>query len=128
MNKSPSWYCARAAATRDRVDAMLTHLINAGRLDEVAGILVGEMTNTDTGEQFDKSIARKPWREIVIERLAPLGYVRSGFSVFGLGLVRSSDRFSVSRRCAGSRVVGSWNTRCLRRPAFSYARIAATFD
>jgi muramoyltetrapeptide carboxypeptidase len=53
-----------------RVDAMLTHLLNSGALEGVAGIVVGEMTRTD--EQADPSIPTKPWREVVIERLAGL--------------------------------------------------------
>jgi muramoyltetrapeptide carboxypeptidase len=53
-----------------RVDAMLTHLLASGSLDDVAGIVVGEMTRTD--EQADPSIPTKPWREVVVERLSPL--------------------------------------------------------
>jgi len=52
-----------------RVDAMLTHLLNAGALDGVAGFAVGEMTDTDLlakGDDLD-------WRTIVRERIAPLG-------------------------------------------------------
>ncbi len=54
-----------------RVDAMLTHLLNVGDIQDCAGIVVGEMTGTD--EREDASIGKRPWREIVIERLAPLG-------------------------------------------------------
>lgn len=54
-----------------RVDAMLTHLIQAGLLQRAVGIVVGEMTATD--EKTDASIGGRPWREIVAERLAPLG-------------------------------------------------------
>jgi muramoyltetrapeptide carboxypeptidase len=54
-----------------RIDAKLTHLINAGHLQKAAGILIGEMTRTD--DRTDKAIGGKPWREIVQERLAPLG-------------------------------------------------------
>jgi len=54
-----------------RVDAMLTHLLNTGIAGEAAGYVVGEMTRTD--ERSDASIGGKPWREIVTERLAPLG-------------------------------------------------------
>jgi muramoyltetrapeptide carboxypeptidase len=53
-----------------RVDAMLTHLLAAGALDGVAGIVIGEMTRTD--EQADPSIPTKPWREVITERLSPL--------------------------------------------------------
>lgn len=53
-----------------RIDAKLTHLINANHLQGAAGILIGEMTRTD--ERTDKAIGGKPWREIVKERLAPL--------------------------------------------------------
>lgn len=54
-----------------RVDAMLTHLLNAGIIQKAAGIVVGEMTRTD--EQFDPTIGSKPWRDIIRERLEPLG-------------------------------------------------------
>lgn len=54
-----------------RVDAMLTHLINCGEIQKAAGIAVGEMTGTD--ERSDPTIGAWPWREIVLDRLAPLG-------------------------------------------------------
>lgn len=54
-----------------RVDAMLTHLLNAGIVQRAAGIVVGEMTRTD--ERSDPSIGAVPWREIVTERLSGLG-------------------------------------------------------
>ncbi|MEQ1824091.1 MAG: LD-carboxypeptidase [Fimbriimonadaceae bacterium] len=54
-----------------RVDAMLTHLINCGQASTAAGFVVGEMTRTD--ERRDPTIGGKPWRDIVIDRLAPLG-------------------------------------------------------
>jgi muramoyltetrapeptide carboxypeptidase len=54
-----------------RVDAMLTHLINTGQAARAAGFVVGEMTRTD--ERADPTIGARPWREIVTDRLAPLG-------------------------------------------------------
>lgn len=54
-----------------RVDAMLTQLINSGLAARAAGFVVGEMTGTDDRE--DATIGTRPWREIVRERLAPLG-------------------------------------------------------
>ena len=54
-----------------RIDAMLTHLLNAGLLQRCAGIVVGEMTRTDG--RSDESIGGRPWREIVRERIVPLG-------------------------------------------------------
>ena len=54
-----------------RIDAMLTHLLNAGLLQKAAGIVVGEMTRTD--EKIDEGIGGKPWKEIVTERIQPLG-------------------------------------------------------
>lgn len=54
-----------------RVDAMLTHLLNTGIAQRAAGFVVGEMTRSD--EHVDEGIGGRPWREIVIERLAPLG-------------------------------------------------------
>jgi muramoyltetrapeptide carboxypeptidase len=54
-----------------RIDAMLTHLINARQIQRAAGIVVGEMTGTD--DKPDESIGGKPWRAIVEERLKPLG-------------------------------------------------------
>lgn len=54
-----------------RIDAMLTHLILSDQLPRAAGIVVGEMTRTD--ERVDAGIGGRPWREIVRDRLAPLG-------------------------------------------------------
>ena len=54
-----------------RVDAMLTHLIHSGLAEKAAGFVVGEMTRTD--QKADMDIGDKPWREIVADRLAPLG-------------------------------------------------------
>jgi muramoyltetrapeptide carboxypeptidase len=54
-----------------RIDAMLTHLLNAGVLASAAGIVVGEMTNTDS--KIDATIGGKPWREIIRDRIEPLG-------------------------------------------------------
>ena len=54
-----------------RIDAMLTHLLNARLLQRCAGIVVGEMTRTD--DRVDEGIGARPWREIVRERVAPLG-------------------------------------------------------
>ena len=54
-----------------RVDAMLTHLLNCGKLQEAAGIVIGEMTRTD--DKCDESIGDQPWREIVRERLLKAG-------------------------------------------------------
>jgi muramoyltetrapeptide carboxypeptidase len=53
-----------------RVDAMLTHLLNAGALDGAQGIVVGEMTRTD--DSPDQAIGAWPWRRIVEDRLAPM--------------------------------------------------------
>lgn len=54
-----------------RVDAMLTHLLNAGQLQKAAGIVISEMTNTD--EKEDTTIGMRSWREIVKDRIIPLG-------------------------------------------------------
>ena len=54
-----------------RIDAMLTHLLNVGLLQRCAGIAIGEMTRSD--ERIDEGIGGRPWREIVRERIAPLG-------------------------------------------------------
>lgn len=54
-----------------RIDAMLTHLLNAGIAPSAAGFLIGEMTRSD--ERIDAGIGGRPWREIVKDRLAPLG-------------------------------------------------------
>lgn len=54
-----------------RVDAMMTHLLNSGKLQQSAGVLVGEMTRSD--EKFDAGIGARPWREIVSERLIRAG-------------------------------------------------------
>ena len=54
-----------------RVDAMLTHLLNHGGIRRAAGLLIGEMSNSD--DRIDAGIGGVPWRDIVKERLAPLG-------------------------------------------------------
>jgi len=54
-----------------RVDAMLTQLVNTGLAQQAAGIVVGEMTGTD--ERADPTMGGRPWRDIVRDRLAPLG-------------------------------------------------------
>lgn len=54
-----------------RVDAMLTQMLNQGRIQKAAGIVVGEMTRTD--EAADPSIGPADWRAIVRDRLAGLG-------------------------------------------------------
>ncbi len=54
-----------------RIDAMLTHLILSGILPSASGVVIGEMTNTD--ERCDPLIGAKKWREIVRDRVAPLG-------------------------------------------------------
>ncbi len=54
-----------------RVDAMLTQMLNTGHAQAAAGFVIGEMTGTDTRE--DATIGRRPWREIVEDRLGPLG-------------------------------------------------------
>lgn len=54
-----------------RVDAMLTQMLNTGHAQAAAGFVIGEMTGTD--DRQDASIGKRPWREIVADRLAPLG-------------------------------------------------------
>lgn len=54
-----------------RVDAMLTHLINANVVQNAAGVVIGEMTRTD--ERNGEGIGGRPWRELVKDRLGPLG-------------------------------------------------------
>lgn len=54
-----------------RLDAMLTHLRNAGLIQRAAGIVFGEMTRSD--EHVDASIGALPWREILRDRVGDLG-------------------------------------------------------
>lgn len=54
-----------------RLDAMYTHLLNAGILQQCAGIVVGEMTNSD--KMCDPTIGPRPWLDIVTDRIKPLG-------------------------------------------------------
>jgi muramoyltetrapeptide carboxypeptidase len=52
-----------------RIDAMLTHLLNASAIQGAAGFVIGEMTGSDAlGDPEDHG-----WRAIVHERLVPLG-------------------------------------------------------
>jgi muramoyltetrapeptide carboxypeptidase len=84
-----------------RVDAMLTHLLNSGALDGVAGIVVGEMTRTD--EQADPSIPTKPWKDVVIERLSGLSVpMITGFP-FGHGEHMASLPLGISARLDADR-------------------------
>lgn len=53
-----------------RVDAMLTHLINTGIIQEASGIVVGEMTGTD--DKIDPKIGTWDWRRIIENRIIPL--------------------------------------------------------
>jgi muramoyltetrapeptide carboxypeptidase len=72
-----------------RIDALFTHLLNAGVLESAAGIVVGEMTGTD--EKSDPTIGAKPWREVVTERLRqvstpsvidfPFGHMKTMLSI-----------------------------------------------
>ncbi len=71
-----------------RVDAMLTHLLSAGRLRNAVGIAMGEMTHTDAEGKYDATIGPHPWREIVRERLAPLGVPFATDLPFGHGELR----------------------------------------
>jgi len=50
-----------------RVDAMLTHLLHCGLIQRAAGLVIGEMTNTDS--RCDATIGARAWREIFRERL-----------------------------------------------------------
>ncbi len=54
-----------------RVDAMLTHLLNSGTLQKAAGIVIGEMTDTDS--KGDPTMGVWPWRKIIEDRILPLG-------------------------------------------------------
>ena len=54
-----------------RVDAMLTHLLNSGQLQSAAGIVIGEMTDTD--EKIDPTIGGWPWKEIIADRVGGIG-------------------------------------------------------
>jgi muramoyltetrapeptide carboxypeptidase len=54
-----------------RVDAMLTHLALSGVLKDAAGLVIGEMTNTD--DRCDPLIGPRPWRDIIQDRLGGLG-------------------------------------------------------
>lgn len=54
-----------------RVDAMFTQLLNTGKLQACAGVLVGEMTRTE--DRTDPTIGTMDWREIVRDRLLQAG-------------------------------------------------------
>ncbi|MBN8690235.1 MAG: LD-carboxypeptidase [Armatimonadetes bacterium] len=64
-----------------RVDAMMTHLFNAGKLQSAAAVVVGEMTRTD--ERADESIGSKPWKDIVGDILVRSGVPSSVMFPFG---------------------------------------------
>lgn len=54
-----------------RVDALLTHLLNASMLQKAAGIVFGEFTRSD--DKRDIEGGDWTWKEIVRDRVAPLG-------------------------------------------------------
>ncbi len=54
-----------------RIDQMLTQFRNAGLFEGCAGIVVGEMTRSES--KIDETIGGADWREIIRERLVPLG-------------------------------------------------------
>lgn len=54
-----------------RVDAMLTHLRNSGKLQQAAGVVIGEFTGTN--EKRKEGELSPTWQEIVEERLISLG-------------------------------------------------------
>lgn len=62
-----------------RIDALITHLLRTGKIQKCSGIVIGEMTGTDKLSQVNPD--GKPselykdvtWRDIVGERLSPLG-------------------------------------------------------
>lgn len=96
-----------------RVDAMLTHLHNAGKLQRAAGFLVGEMTRTD--EKRQGTIPSPTWKEIVRERLVvygkpaiigfPIGH-RSGNATLPLGARARLDATTGRLECleSGARI------------------------
>ncbi|MBL8087416.1 MAG: LD-carboxypeptidase [Chthonomonas sp.] len=54
-----------------RIDAMFTHLLNTGILQSCAGIVIGEMTNTN--DRYDPTMGGLPWETIIADRVKPLG-------------------------------------------------------
>ena len=96
-----------------RIDAMLTHLLNAGLLQRCAGIVVGEMTRTD--ERIDGGIGGRPWREIVRERIGglgipaivgyPFGHATGGMLTLPLGLRATLDAEAGTLAYTGTRSV-----------------------
>ncbi|MFQ3587058.1 MAG: LD-carboxypeptidase [Fimbriimonadaceae bacterium] len=79
-----------------RVDAMLTHMLNAGVIQKAAGIVVGEMTRTD--EKTDEGIGGLPWKEIVRDRLGGLGIPMVWDFPFGHAAQMLSVPFGVRAR------------------------------
>jgi muramoyltetrapeptide carboxypeptidase len=59
---APPWY----------VDGMLTQLRHAGKLDEVAGVVVGEMEKCDWNERRPEWARTKSIEDVLEERLEPL--------------------------------------------------------
>ena len=93
-----------------RVDAMLTHLLATGGLDRVRGIVVGEMTGTDTPDKHDPTIGPWAWREIVRDRLGGLGVPLVTDFPAGHGPLRATLAFGAEVRLdadAGTLAYGS---------------------
>jgi muramoyltetrapeptide carboxypeptidase len=60
---APPWY----------IDGMLTQLTQAGKLEDVAGVVVGEMDKCDWREERPEWARTKSLEDVLEERLEPLG-------------------------------------------------------
>jgi muramoyltetrapeptide carboxypeptidase len=60
---APPWY----------IDGMLTQLGHAGKLDNLAGVVVGEMAKCDWSESRPEWPRTKSLEDVLEERLEPLG-------------------------------------------------------
>ncbi|MCG8643625.1 MAG: LD-carboxypeptidase [Desulfobacterales bacterium] len=82
-----------------RIDGMLTHLLNAGKLQECAGILVGEMVDCDPPKfSTEYSMGSFHWEEVLYDRLAGLGIPVMANLCFGHGRHKATLPLGVKAR------------------------------
>jgi muramoyltetrapeptide carboxypeptidase len=55
------------------IDSILTHLLHTGKLDDIVGVVVGELHNCDWREERPETPRTKSLEDVLEEKLEPLG-------------------------------------------------------
>jgi len=66
-----------------RIDAMLTHLINAGKFDKLAGLVIGEMIDCTPNRGFPMGSFH--WEEVILDRIKDFSFPVISGICFGHG-------------------------------------------